>query len=252
MKGEQFQQPIFVKPLSGPTILIHTHLNRPDGVQILPYQLEKVLGVPAAHQRILFGGKQLWPLSERDSGKSLRDYGVEREATIHLTMGLLGGLKVRVETLGKQNNSASIQVNPTDKIIDVKMKIHEALGIPPEEQELAHSGLPLEDDKLAFSYEFSPDSLIHLIVKDRREGAFQIFVLNPAGKTILLDVHPAMRVEQLKLAVQEKEGVPPDEQRFIFGGKELVDGKALSEYDIQPNSTLHMTLRLFGGWIRKL
>jgi ubiquitin len=78
-------------------------------------------------------------------------------------------------------------------------------------------------------------------------GGMQLFVKTLTGKTVSIEIEEGESIEDVKAKIAEKEGIPPEQQRIIFGGQQLQDGKTVDDYNIGDDATLHLVLRLRGG-----
>jgi ubiquitin len=158
-----------------------------------------------------------------------------------------GGMQLFVKTL--TGKTVAIEVEEGESIEDVKAKISEKEGIPAEQQRLIFGGQQLQDSKTLDDYDVGDDATLHLVLRLR--GGMQLFVKTLTGKTVAIEVEEGESIEDVKAKISEKEGIPAEQQRLIFGGQQLQDAKTLDDYDVGDDATLHLVLRLRGGILGK-
>ncbi|XP_072104141.1 polyubiquitin-like [Mobula birostris] len=141
-----------------------------------------------------------------------------------------------------------LDVDPSIQVSTLKMKIQEKTKVPILQQRLMvqnGQSVEMQDQRSLSYYNLSPSPTVMLLV--RKEESMQIFLLNDKGKTSTYDVMPSESVQNFKARVHRQEGVRPDQQRLVYEGKQLEDGRLLSDYNIKPLTTISLLLRLRGG-----
>jgi ubiquitin C len=254
---------ILKSPQLNPDDFRLTFANRdlPDGATLADMNIThgSVLSVDFR----LRGGMMPQRLPQRvpDEDPAPRPKLAESELIFNMTNP--GQIMLFVKTLGEQK--LEIIITPESNVSAVKEKIETILGVRTEHQRLLFSGQYLRDEKALSEYDLQHRNTILLSVlpmgNQRPATAavttpaqadikkeVQIFVKTLNGKTIALMVNTGDNVDTLMAKVEQRTHIPAAEQRLLYGGKQLELGKLLADYNITKESTLHLVLRLRGGF----
>lgn len=138
----------------------------------------------------------------------------------------------------------TLDMEASDMIANVKAKIQDKEGVPPDLQRFFFDWKQLEDGRTFSDCIIQMESMLHFVLRLR--SGTQIFVKTSTGRITNLDVETSDMIDNVKAKIQNNEGIPPDQQRLIFAGKQLEDGRTLLDYNIQKELTLHLARTLTG------
>jgi ubiquitin C len=213
---------IHVKTPKGATIPIHVIPS--DTVHDIKQKVQNETGIPIGDQRLLFGDKEL----DKDTA-TLKDCGIQHGSNLNL----VDDMTIQVEKLdGKTMN---LTVKPSDTIKDVKQKIYDQEGIPIDEQRLSFLGKDLDKDEATLSgCTVKHGSTLKL-------QPMQIHVKTLDDRLLSITAVPSDTIKTIKKKVEKLGGIPADEQRLVFQGRELDQPfSTVVENGIQHGSTLDL------------
>jgi ubiquitin C len=207
-----------------------------DTIRAVKQQLQNQENIPIHSQNLFFMGDNL------SDANTVAACGIVCNSTLRLVTRPTAKLLVHVELAS--GDEVAISIGPDDSLTKLKHKIKRRTGVPVSSQSLLFGGLRLSDAMRLWDLPIENEATFHLSVAQNRGHVLTIVTLTGARYQVAFS--PDDDVSAVKDVVQDVSGIPPDQQRLIFAGAQLEDGRRMSEYAIGPGATLHLVTRLRG------
>ena len=154
--------------------------------------------------------------------------------------------------------TTTLDVEPSNSVEELKKKYEDLTGISSQEQRLIFAGKQLNDENAIEEYGIASNNTLHLTSfllgggetgtsGGSGSGTKHVYVRTLRGKSIAIDVNDGDTIKSVKDKITDIEGIPADQMRLVFNGKQMEDGNTIQDYGIQDDSSIHLVLRLRGG-----